>query len=283
MLKKKGKTEIVTLDVTEIKKIELQLMKKIHDFCEEKGIKYYLWGGTLLGAVRHDGFIPWDDDIDIIMPREDYKIFVESFNTENAGVFSCETNDLHPFPYAKVFDKNTIKKEEIRYDGDYCIGVDVDIFMLDFVENIDEMLKSCKKRKRLLEEIKLSKRKYNAAGTWIKRMLLNSYLLLLSPYLLIFRKKTNDVCRKLNDMAQKYAGGSTENVMLYADANIKMPLFMNGELFANRSLHKFEEYEFYIPDGYHEVLTKCYGDYMTLPPEEKRITHHNYKVYQKEA
>ena len=274
-LKKEDKREMVNLDIIEIKKIELELLKKIHEFCEEKGITYYLWGGTLLGAIRHDGFIPWDDDIDIIMTREDYKTFVDSFNTETAGVFSCETNDLHPFPHAKVFDKGTVKQEPIWYEGDYRIGVDVDIFMLDNVEDVDIMMKSCKKRYKILDKLDFAKMQYNAGTTWIKRILLNVYLFFLRP-------NANKLCRKLNKMAQKYASGSTDNVMLYADANVKKPLVMKRELFEKRKLHKFEEYEFYIPEGYHDILTKCYGDYMTPPPEEKRVTHHDYKVYQKE-
>lgn len=267
---------MISLDITEIKKIELDLLKEIHKFCEENGIKYYLWGGTLLGAIRHGGFIPWDDDIDIIMTREDFKTFVENFDTETAGVFSCETNSLHPFPHAKVFDKNTIKQEAIWYEGDYCIGIDVDIFLLDNVEDVDTMMKSCEKRYKIIDKMDFAKMLYNAGTTWIKRILLNVYLFLLRP-------NANKLCRQLNAMAQRYASGKTENVMLYADANIKKPLVMSRALFANRILHKFEEYEFYIPEGYHEILTKCYGDYMTPPPEDKRITHHSYNVYKKEA
>ena len=118
----------------ELKRIELDILKVIHQFCKENGVDYYLCGGTLLGAVRHGGFIPWDDDIDIYMPRPDYERFISCFKEENYRVLTFRSTRGYPLPFVKVCDCRTVLREKLGPDIPEC-GVFVDVFPLDGLSN----------------------------------------------------------------------------------------------------------------------------------------------------
>ena len=136
----------------ELKAIELEIMWAVHNFCEENELNYYLWGGTLLGAIRHNGFIPWDDDIDIAMTRDDFEVFLKKFNSDTYAVSYCETNPAHPFWHAKVYHKGTQKIETIHYKADVPFGVDIDIFVLDSYADFDAVNSSAKWRFRQIRK-----------------------------------------------------------------------------------------------------------------------------------
>lgn len=260
------------LDIKEIMGIELSIMKYIHDFCINNEINYFLWGGTLLGAIRHNGFIPWDDDIDIAMYRQDYNRFIELFDSNRYGVFSCTKNKDYPYSYAKVFDKLTAKIEPVRVRRRFQIGIDVDIFPID--NNVELSHTDISERSLIL------KRRQNSSLGKPKVKNFKDILRLVRyfGYGFIFRKP-NYYAKKLNEIPNNKI---TNDFMLYADSNIKQPLIIKHEWISELTLHKFEDTEFYIPIGYDKLLTACYGDYMTPPPVEKQITHHSNKMYWKE-
>ena len=107
------------LSLDEIKAVELELMQQFHDICQEQGFRYTLAYGTLLGAVRHKGFIPWDDDVDLIMPRPDYMKFLNYCSSHDVR-FGLAANELDPKyhrPYAKIWDRNTIVEDKFDDNG----------------------------------------------------------------------------------------------------------------------------------------------------------------------
>ena len=118
------------LSLEEKKKILVSILSEVHNFCDENNLKYFLPGGTLIGAVRHKGFIPWDDDIDIYMPRNDYEKFLCEFNKESERyqVISLKTDGYY-LPFGKVIDTKTVLIENV--DSDYKMGIYLDIFPLD--------------------------------------------------------------------------------------------------------------------------------------------------------
>lgn len=115
----------------ELKSIQLGILKDVHDYCSSTNITYWLAYGTLLGAIRHNGYIPWDDDIDIAMPREHYEKFIQSYKKKNTVVYSCSNNKKYILHFAKVYDTRTILKEYANMNIE--TGVYIDIFPIDNV------------------------------------------------------------------------------------------------------------------------------------------------------
>ena len=251
---------------------ELDVMTQIHRFCEEHKLTYYLIFGTLLGAVRHDGLIPWDDDIDIAMPRKDYEYFLQHFDLENYGVYSYKNNKQYPLAFAKAFHRGTVKKEDVWQPEGYEIGVDVDIFPLDEFPAASCSQHQIKWRRRVLYFWGQSIAKNRHTRT-TKAVLGNILRFCLRGRANTFAKLLSRRATGLSKPGNYY--------MLYTDGSTKAPHVYDKAIFAERELHKFESQEFYICKGYDAFLTQCYGDYMTPPPEDKRITHHSFVAYEK--
>lgn len=270
--------------ISELRKIQLGILCEIHSFCIMHNLKYTLWGGTLLGAIRHNGYIPWDDDIDIAMPREDYEYFIHNFPNNEYGVYACNTNPLYPYWFAKAFDKRTKKIEPIYVSSDYDIGVDVDIFPIDSITDIEDINSKFAKRKSDKKKWELSIYKYQPSNSLlktIKRKLLYFYSSSLKNLNIIDSCK---IANEVNNDAQSLCKSDNSIVksILYADSNIKVPLLFDNSIFEEYVTHEFEGINFSITQKYDELLHICYGDYMILPPESKRIAHHNFTAYIRE-
>lgn len=258
-------------DLDELKNIELEVMKKLHNFCEENNIKYVLSFGTLIGAVRHKGFIPWDDDIDIFMERNDYEKFLKLFPNKNQELGLKMANHMTPIYYGrvltKVFDINTVLTEP-QYKSDDPIGVFVDVWPLDGLPN-----NKIKRRLVLLQALIL------------KKMLLSSSMKNDSSY--SFLKKaaitignlfdSKQLVHKLDALAKKHNNKDSEYLFCYAGQDA----VYHRKSFEKVILSEFEDTSFYIPVKYDEILTAEFGDYMQLPPENERVPHHVLNTYYK--
>ena len=139
------------LGIDKLKQIQLDMLKDIHTFCVEHEIRYSLAFGTLLGAVRHKGYIPWDDDIDIMMPREDYNRFIRSYGNQTYKIADMSVNPNYGLPFAKVEDVLTVIEENV--EGESVFGVYIDVFPVDSIP--DNMLarRSFYKMKSLLNTL----------------------------------------------------------------------------------------------------------------------------------
>ena len=256
---------------------ELKVMKIIKEICEKENIRYFMIGGTLLGAIRHSGFIPWDDDVDLAMPRKDYERFLEVSNKylpSNIFVQNFRTDDKYRYYITRVLNKN-ILVEEKRF-----IGVDtpqayasVDIFPIDgspnikFFRNIHyfrvmirRFLMSLCYRDTIDKERKRSK---------MENLLLN--ILIKIPFERII--SPNKIKESLDKLLKKYGmENSLYSCTIMGAYRIRemVPTVM----FGNPKLYKFEDDTFYGPELVDDYLKHMYGNYMKLPPKEQQKTHY---------
>lgn len=259
------------LTVSQIKEIQINILKVIAEYCDNNGITYFLGSGTLIGAVRHQGYIPWDDDIDLLMPRPDYEVFIAAFNRDNSTykVFSNENTSTYCYPFAKVSDQRTLLVEalNVNFEG---IGVNVDIFPIDGLpESKKEQVKLFKKITIIKNLLTYSSTPIRSERKAYKNWILRAIKLINANYLV----------NKLSSLAKSNSYNNAEEVgMIVWSSNKSIPCVSKG-VFETYKLERFEGNEYKIPVGYHQWLTKVYGNYMKLPPEDKRISHHDFKAY----
>lgn len=269
-------------ELEELKKIELDILRSVHSFCQENGINYSLAYGTLLGAVRHQGFIPWDDDIDIMMLRVDYERFLQSFKHPYYQVYECNhtsssnrlNKEKYYLPFAKVADTRTILKEKVRYETIY--GVYIDIFPVDDMPNAGCGFKSFFFGKRVINSISTLKIVRIGHRSFVKNLLLFCANVLFSPISISW------LGRMTNKYAQKYNNQGHVRSAVFVPYDNKPKWVVDKDIFNHTRLLQFESDRFYCPDRYDEYLTALYGDWRQLPPVEKRVTHHSFDAWWKE-
>lgn len=264
------------LEIDEIRHIQLNILASIDEFCDHNKMSYFLTGGTLIGAVRHKGYIPWDDDIDINMPRKDFNQFINEFNknrNDNLKVIYYTIDNNFPFTFAKVIDSNTLLVENI--DSDFSLGVNIDVFPLENLDNdINKVSKLSNKISfyRNLLAIKTVKQSSN-------RKFYKRFILFLGKKLLYYCS-IKYIINKISVLSQRYIDNensryvSVLSVFTYGKGEI-----IERKEYSNYIKLDFEGKKYRAPIGYDKVLRNLYGDYMRLPPKENQVTHHNYKAY----
>lgn len=257
----------------ELKSIQLDILQNVAEFCTQNNITYFLAYGTLIGAIRHKGYIPWDDDVDIAMPRPDYDKFVQQYNVEQQThykVIAMENDKHYGFSFAKVHDIRTVMNET-QYKQDH-FGVYIDIFPIDGVKDKKQvkklrMVNKCLHTKKAnFSQRKLSKKIINAFGKCI-----------LLPF------STHTILRFIDHLARKHPFGSTPFAGGICDSVVGERAVVDVNYFTDVKPHEFEGKLYNIPVGYDGWLRSIYGDYMQLPPEEKRITHHVFEAWWKDT
>lgn len=272
------------LSVQEVKETVLRALLSFRDICEKEGLRYYLAFGTLLGAVRHKGFIPWDDDVDILMPRSDYERLREmapKIRTNDYELlhYSHEPNYFQYF--MKYCDRRTIVTPP-RFNNGYLYGLNIDIFPLDYFdgpdgESVHQEMISMKKAIKKLED------KYWIWGTYqtgpkavVKKMIKKALYLL-------HKKKADSISSVYAEAdlkLRKRANAEGPYAAYMYDRQNALWLkkdFTGGNDETSDLL--FEGFHFTGPADPDTVLTKLFGDYMTPPPPEKQVSLHSYTAF----
>ncbi len=257
----------------EMKKIELNILIYFTEVCEENNLRYYLGGGTLLGAVRHKGFIPWDDDIDVMMPRPDFqKLLSLSINNENYNIIKPGAEGYY-YNFAKLVDTRTILEEKgiKRIDG---LGVYIDIFPLDGMPETPDA------RKKRFKELNSIRKRINNTCLLKPKFHRNPFAYLNACRIYNSNKNIDlsSLQKKYLDSALKNSFDDSEFVFAAGGAYGARDIFP-GKWFKKEIELQFENLSVKAFNGYDFYLTQLYGDYMTLPPEDKRVTPHHTIVY----
>ena len=269
------------IELEELKQIELEILKYLDEVCRRNGIRYSLDYGTLLGAVRHKGFIPWDDDVDVLLLRPEYEKLVSILEKEDKYLLlKPETKDYW-LPFAKLIDRRTYmvmhNRHEIKIPD---LGVYIDIFPVDGCpRGREEQAAFQKKLMRELLDIRTSFgcSYYNTGTPWKNVVKCILYF----PVFLYYRLSVPPEKRKeklLKDMQTYPVESSDEAAFLFFGYGTEV---MPKSWFFDVEDMDFEGCRFMAMRRYDEYLTAIYGDYMTPPPPEERVTEHQYSAYYK--
>lgn len=271
------------IDTEELKAIQLEILDVVMKFCDEHNINCWLDFGTLLGAVRHKGYIPWDDDIDIGMLRPDYDKFLKIFNENNTRYkLSCIENDPSAAtPFGKVYDTTT----RMIDTGIETLGINIDIWVHDNAPDDEKLLADMYKRMSIfcrLYGAAFSPVFYdNAKGNFLRRIIVRVFRIFAHTAALILPK--NYFARKIAENSKRYAHEATKRIGVFVGAiHITFCAAVKREALSEYMYADFEGRRYKIPAGYDEWLRALYGDYMRLPPEEERNTHHYFIAFVKD-
>jgi len=244
------------ISLEEAKYLQYEMLKEIHRYTESHSLTYFLSAGTLLGAVRHQGFIPWDDDIDIIMPQPDFEKLMREYISDRYETVWCYNNLEYEYPFGRLYDKRTYTKIG-RHQG---LGIFIDIYVIFGAP---------------MTKVEQEARFHNA----FRHIFLRRFLIRLRSGLAnrgLWPMKTLN-CRWINQLTREiYEGLSVCN---YTDSDYIHPYgggkhIVKKSLYEKKILMKFCDNLFYVPACYDELLRITYGDYMQLPPQEARHPYH---------
>lgn len=257
----------------ELKKLELDILKYVSRVCKDNNFRYFLCGGTLLGAIRHKGFIPWDDDIDIFMPRSDYNKLIQFLRGNSRYLVLSPGDEGYYYNFSKIVDNNTVLVEH-GYRPINNMGVYIDVFPLDGMPGgKSECYDHFKKLNKLRNKIN----KFSITKPTIRKNLIAYF----KSWCTYFSSKESNL--------QKFQK-AYENLALeyeYDDAKL---IYASGGSYREKDIFfkswfddcvdvEFEGLKFNAPVNFHLYLNQLYGDYMKLPPKENQVTHHNFSAW----
>ena len=262
------------LDEAEIKKVELGVMDYIHNLCQKENINYSLAYGTLLGAVRHKGYIPWDDDIDISLKRDEYDKLYQAILRDNDPIYkvaSWENDARYPYPFYRVYDARTVYDNNY-IDNDIDLGICVDVFPFDYYADVNQNMVKLDNYRRLSV--------YTLYGIHNKNLKLKNivrYVLILA-FRLTRVKSWN---KKMNILSMQEKDG---DFIDYLMENKRVSTKFDKSFLDTTIDSPFEDRVYKIPAAYKKILSTIYGDdFMEIPPLEKRVKHDDFLAYIKEG
>ena len=283
MKKKKQFKEYDDFTLKRIQDVELEILKDFMDICDRHGLDYFGIAGTGIGALRHHGFIPWDDDIDVAMPRDDFEKLLPLVEKEMGDkylIMNAERYPNYPLMTTRMTMRGTKFKEEALKNIDAPLGIFLDLYPLD---KVSDNPKEARRQARdawfwskilILRSIPFPMLGFSGWKAKIIHAICGLAHLVLSilhvPKTWIYKKAYEAETR-----SNHYT--KTKNLDFFCDTTPYMNLYAVKDIYPLRKL-PFEDVELNFPHNLHNNLTGMYGDYMQLPPEEKRKNHYPYEL-----
>ena len=258
------------IEINELKTIQLGIMDHVDSFCRVNGIQYTLSSGTLLGAVRHGGFIPWDDDIDIHLLRSEYDRLTLLWNKDKESHYPYELVNIESgnnmgYPFGKIHDIRTV-----TYVGTVeRTGVFIDVFPIDYVLNQMDLERRYKRIAHLYEQ-------RNACLNWMNRASSPFYRKVLA-YIKKPRLSYNEIAVKISDLAKELDTRTDYVFEMICGAINKIAV--PTTVYEHYKNIAFEDRVYRSVVDYDTLLSNAYGDWRTPPPKDKQVTHHSFKAY----
>ena len=259
--------------MTELQNKLFNMFVWFHNICEQNNLRYYMLGGTMLGAVRHGGFIPWDDDIDVGMPRADYEKLEKLLSGRSGEKYLLETPNTeekdYVYSFSKIYDTSTTLIENSRFK--IKRGIYIDVFPLDGIGNSLEEAEKNYARVYKIHNLFLTR----IAGIRKGRKWYKNLAVIASRIIPEFILNKNKLLKKLIKTCKKYDfdscewGGNLVGAWRFKEV-------MPNAIMGTPALYKFESGSFYGAEDADAYLTHLYGDWRKLPPKEKQVTHHDY-------
>lgn len=258
------------LDLGEIQRLELKILEAFDAFCKEHGLTYYLCAGTLLGAVRHKGFIPWDDDVDVCMARPEYERMLSLFPREHTQerYYLVSANNGLPRPFARILDRNTkTERELMKPENGNTLWIDV--FPVDGLPSTQDEGRKLFKKKLFLDKLLIAK----LCKPWVGRTKAIAVLrtIFLKPLLSLV--STEKLVSRMDALAKARPFESSEYVGIINQAWRYADERLPRSEFEQPASVTFEGREYACCSCWEQYLVNKYGDYMQLPPEDKRQGH----------
>ena len=263
------------MTTAQLRGLMVEMLGDIHRFCQEKGISYHLVSGTLLGAVRHHGFIPWDDDLDIAMPRPDFERFRKEYDHPYFKFISAQNDTDYPLDYAKIHDIRTFLEEDNGTDVNW--GVFIDVFPVDGVPSEQEAQRMIR-RIQTIRHFASNQRVTRLFKVGKKHGLKKNVSIIVGKLLHPF-VSLNQILKYEDKAMQKYDFADSA----YAFYLPFIPVvIIRKDYVAETVPMPFEGIEVQVPKEYDKWLTQLYGDYMTPPPPEKQVSRHGIRAFWKQ-
>ena len=266
------------IELPEIKKLEVEMLKIIDKLCRNNNIQYFAIGGTLLGAIRHNGFIPWDDDIDIALTFENYQKLLKLLEKECINgkfkILNDSNNKNYYYPFSKMVNCDTIVYEGMV--GDENMGIFVDIFCLNPLPDDEQIAHKTYKKMRFIKDygIKIINSN-NDKTTKVYKRPFRKFVRFVEKYII----GSKNILKIYKNCYYKYLNCKPKyGIMNWFSYDEKNELY-NWYDFQDIIDHQFEDMMIMIPKKYDSVLKKCFGDYMKLPPESERMPQHTACAY----